>query len=114
MTNELKQALNKIVELSKTSTLCGQYNNGVIAISFMINDDLTITEQATGDSFSIWCNNESMSTPTEINLKYADIKSFEFITEAEMTKRSNGECNLSALEITIVDGSDLTIFEDVA
>lgn len=114
MTNELKQAVNKIVELSETSTLCGQYSNSVISISFKIDSELIITEQTTGDGFSLWCHNDCINTPTEININYVDIESFEFISEHEMNMKSNGECNIASLEMKLVDGSKLVLFEDVA
>lgn len=114
MTNELRQVIDKIIELSKTTTLSAHYSNDVIKISFAITDELTLTEQSSGDSFSIWFSVEGLATPTETNLKYSEIRSAEFITEEVMHKRSNGESNMAAMEIKLVDGSELTIFEDVA
>lgn len=98
MTKDLQQAINKIIVLSKTSTLCANYSNNNISVSFAITNELTFTEQATGDSFSLWFTNDGMATPTEINLKYSDIK--------------NVECSVTSIKIELVNGT-LIVFEDV-
>lgn len=113
MTDKLRDSIEKIIKLSKESTLCVHYSLDPVTVSFKVEEELTLTEHNNGLGFSLWCENLNIATPNQITMNYSDIKSFEFVTSDEMRKRSNGECNVQSLEIKFDNGAEISIFEDV-
>lgn len=113
MTAEIRQAIDRIIKLSDETVLCVEYRNESMAMSFKVEEKLLFTECTDDDSISLWNMNENACTPNQINFKLSQVKRVEFVNEDEMEKRSNGMTRISALEIELVDSSEITIFEDV-
>lgn len=109
----LKKELDKIVALSRKSTLCISYESNIVSISFKIVDELEITEQSTEESFSIWTPNMEISTPNSIQIKYCDIVDVEYLSCVSKPE-SDGVIPMDVLTIKLKDGSRVDIFEDVA
>ena len=112
MTAEIRQAIDKIIKLSDENVLCVEYRNESMSMSFKVEEKLLLTECADGDSISLWNMNENACTPNQITFKLSQVKKMEFVNEDEMKSRSVGFIALAALEIELVDGSEITIFED--
>lgn len=113
MPEKIRQAIDKIIKLSDETVLCVEYRNESMSMSFKVEEKLLLTECADGDSISLWNMNENACTPNQINFKLSQAKRVEFLDEVEMQKRSNGMTRISALEIELVNGSEINIFEDV-
>ncbi|MDF2820206.1 MAG: hypothetical protein K0R15_647 [Clostridiales bacterium] len=111
MTNKLKTVLEHAVRLSKEGTMTFDYRNDKVSFAMKIDDIFELRNDNLDGSYSLFYCNEVTASPTQINFKSSDVKNANYYRAGS---HPDDECTVDTIEIELIDGSLISLIQDLA
>lgn len=107
MIKDIKQVINKLVDMSQNGYLTVGYNNEIITLDFHFTEKLDLQDR--NETFCLSYIDDSHAVPAQIIINKKEIMSAVYYETGEFEKL----IFQPVIEIKLKDNSTLSFFEDV-